>query len=209
MLNRRSFVATGLAAGSLGLSSATGALASKADGGKDATIPDYDLPAIHLPRMVDLKQAMNPWEVHVDPINFYMYWTLPDNRAIRYTTGVGRGNLYHPGEFYIAVKKEWPRWTPSPDMLKREPALYNPFRKGMDGGLDNPLGARAMYLYARGKGDSYLRLHGTNDPRTIGGAVSNGCARLVNDQIIDLYDRVAVGTRVVLNPKNNGEVPHS
>ncbi len=209
MFDRRHFVKAGIAAGSLSLASTTMPLASLADGGKDALIPDYDLPPAHLPRVVDIDPKVGPWEVHVDPNRFYMYWTMPGNKAIRYVTGVGRGNLYHPGEFYVGRKEEWPTWTPTPDMIKREPELYLPYRNGMPGGLDNPLGARAMYLYNSKNQDSMLRLHGTNDPRTIGGAVSNGCARLVNDQIVDLYSRVKLGTRVVLNPKIGGPPPHS
>jgi len=209
MLNRRHFVNTSLAAGALGLIPTTGALATAGTAAKDALIPDYDLPASRMPRIVTINAGYAPWEVHVDPNKFYMYWTLPNNKAMRYTTGVGRGNLYHPGVFYIGAKKEWPTWTPTPDMISRQPELYIPYKDGMPGGIANPLGARAMYLYTEAKGDSYLRLHGTNDPRTIGGAVSNGCARLVNDQIIDLYNRTKIGTRVVLNPKNNGVQPHS
>jgi len=209
MLNRRRFVKSGLAAGSLGLLSAKAAVAAIADNGLDATIPDYNISEAHLPSIVEIKPEYAPWEVHVDPIRFYLYWTLPDNRAIRYTTGVGMGNLYHPGEYYVATKKEWPRWTPTPDMISRQPELYIPVKNGMPGGLDNPLGARALYLYTKEKGDSFLRIHGTNDPGTIGGAVSNGCARLVNNQIIDLYDRVAVGARVVLNTKADGGPDHS
>jgi len=209
MLNRRRFVKSGLAAGSLGLLSANAAVAAKADRGLDATIPTYNLPADHLPRIVDVKAEYEPYEVHVDPIRFYLYWTLPDNIAIRYTTGVGMGNLYHPGEYYVATKKEWPRWIPTPDMLIRQPDLYEPVINGMPGGLDNPLGSRALYLFTKEKGDSYLRIHGTNDPLTIGGDVTNGCARLMNDQMIDLYDRVATGTRVVLNPKLDAAPAHS
>jgi len=209
MLNRRNFISTGLAAGSFGLMSSNQALASRADNGMDALIPDYKLPPAHMPRIVSINDSFAPFEVHVDPNKFFMYWTLPDNKAIRYVTGVGRDDLYHPGEFRVAAMKEWPRWTPSPDMLKREPELYNKFRVGMKGGLDNPLGARAMYLYTKSGRDSLMRLHGTDNPRTIGGAVSNGCARLVNTQIVELYEKVTIGTRVVLNPKIGGPAPHS
>ncbi len=209
MLNRRNFIKTGLVAGSLGIMSSNQALASRADNGMDALIPEYDLPPAHIPRIVRINDGFAPFEVHVDPNKFFMYWTLPDNKAMRYVTGVGRDDLYHPGEFRVGDMKEWPRWTPSPDMLKREPELYNPYRGGMEGGLDNPLGARAMYLYTLSGRDSLMRLHGTNDPRTIGGAVSNGCARLVNTHIVELYNEVTIGTRVVLHPKIGGPEPHS
>ncbi|MCF6327833.1 MAG: L,D-transpeptidase [Devosiaceae bacterium] len=209
MLKRRRFVQTSLAAGALGLSSTTMSFAAQTTAEKDAAIPDYDLPQSLMPRIVEIKEEIKPWEIYVDPNLFYLYWTMPDNRALRYATGVGRDNLYHSGEFHVAAKKEWPRWTPTQAMIKREPELYLPFKDGMEGGLDNPLGARALYLYTSNNRDSLLRLHGTNNPRTIGGAVSNGCSRLINDQIIDLYDRVPIGTRVVLMPKDGvTEVPH-
>jgi lipoprotein-anchoring transpeptidase ErfK/SrfK len=85
-------------------------------------------------------------------------------------------------------------------MLKREPEKYMKYEDGMPGGLNNPLGSRALYLFKPGKGDTFLRIHGTNDPSTIGKRVSNGCARLINDQMIELYDRVPMNTRVVLYP---------
>jgi lipoprotein-anchoring transpeptidase ErfK/SrfK len=100
----------------------------------------------------------------------------------------------------IGAKKEWPSWTPTPGMLRREPEDYSRWRDGMPGGLNNPLGSRALYLFPPGRGDTFLRIHGTNDPSTLARRVSNGCARLVNDQMIDLYDRVPIDTRVVLHP---------
>lgn len=209
MINRREFIATGLSAGALGLAPWTAATAKPGDNPLDALIPDYNLPEEQLPRIVRLRPGFKPFEVHVDPDHFYLYWTLPSNTAMRYTVGIGMGSLYHPGEYYVGMKKEWPRWIPTPDMLKREPKLYEPVRDGMPGGLDNPLGARALYLFTRDKGDSYLRIHGTNDPTTIGGAVTNGCARLVNDQVIELYEKVPLGTRVVLNRRASGGQAHS
>ncbi len=208
MINRREFVKTGLAAGSLGLASTTGALAELGDNPLDALIPDYNLPEEQLPRIVKLRPGFKPFEVHVDPDFFYLYWTLPNNTALRYTVGVGMGSLYHPGEYYVGMKREWPAWVPTPGMLERQPEIYKPVVQGLPGGIDNPLGARALYLFTRENGDSYLRIHGTNDPATIGGAVSNGCARLVNDQVIDIYDRVPIGTRVKLNPRSQGGPAH-
>jgi len=119
-------------------------------------------------------------------------------RAIRYTVGIGRPDLYEPGEFYVGAKKEWPSWTPTPAMIKRQPEQYARFSDGLPGGINNPLGARALYLFTPERGDTYLRIHGTNDPTTIARAVSNGCARLVNNQIVEFYDRVPMNTRVVL-----------
>ena len=204
-MNRRHFLATSIAAGSLGLSPARAHTARE----------DYVLPEEYMPREVRLKTELAPGEVHVDPNQFALFWTLPDNKAIRYTVGIGRGNLYHPGTFYVGAKREWPSWKPTPDMFERSPNAYKdfaegmPYENGMPGGINNPLGARALYLYTRERGDSYLRIHGTNDPRTIGKAVSNGCARLVNDQVIELYDRVPMGAKVVLYKKSGAGPAHS
>lgn len=167
-------------------------------------LPDYQLPEEFLPREVPIQPDIAPYEIHVDPGQFALYWTLPDARAIRYTVGIGRPGLYEAGEFYVGAKKEWPSWTPTPDMIRREPERYAQFADGMPGGINNPLGARALYLFQPGRGDTFLRIHGTNDASTIGRRVSNGCARLVNDQVIELYDRVPLDTRVVLYPVVNG-----
>ena len=205
MIDRRRFIVTGLAAGAGSL--AAPALAHQA--------APYVLPEEFMPREVRLKTKLPPFEVHVDPNQFALYWTLPKNMAIRYAVGIGRGNLYHPGTFYVGAKQEWPKWKPTPDMMERDPELYTDFveggelENGMPGGVNNPLGARALYLFNASGRDTYLRIHGTNDPRTIGKEVSNGCARLVNDQVIELYDRVPIGSRVVLYEKTGAGPAHS
>lgn len=136
------------------------------------------------------------------PQEFALYWTLPFNRALRYTVGIGRPGLYEDGEFYVGLRRKWPNWTPTPAMIRRDPGAYKRFEDGVPGGPGNPLGARALYLYQPGQGDTMLRIHGTDRPETLGRAVSNGCARLVNDQLIEFYDRVPLDTRVVLYPTN-------
>jgi len=161
-------------------------------------LPDYDLPEEMLPRIVPIAASFMPYEIHVNPDQFALYWTLPDNKALRYVVGIGRLGLYEAGEYYVGAKKEWPSWTPTPGMLRREPETYSQWKDGMPGGLNNPLGARALYLFTPDRGDTFLRIHGTDDPSTLARRVSNGCARLVNDQIVDLYDRVPMETRVVL-----------
>ncbi|MEL7184689.1 MAG: L,D-transpeptidase [Pseudomonadota bacterium] len=153
-----------------------------------------------LPVEVRIRPEIAPNEIHLVPNSFMLYWTLPGARALRYMVGVGRPGLYEPGEFYVGAKKEWPSWTPTRSMIERNPA-YKQWEDGMPGGPENPLGARALYLFEPGRGDTFLRIHGTNAPRTIGSAVSNGCARLVNDQAVDLYNRVPMRSRVVLYPQ--------
>jgi lipoprotein-anchoring transpeptidase ErfK/SrfK len=118
-----------------------------------------------------------------------LYLILPGHRALKYGIGVGREGFEWAGTQTISRKQEWPAWTPPPQMLQRRPDLP----RHMEGGPDNPLGARAMYL-----GGSLYRIHGSNEPETIGTAVSSGCIRMLNDDVIDLYDRVKVGTRVVV-----------
>lgn len=191
MLNRRNFIATSVAATALGV------------GGAQAhSNSNYVIPEDHLPVQVPIRAGFAPGEIHVDPTTFKLYWTLEDETAIRYSVGVGRKGLYEPGEFYVGAKKEWPSWTPTPAMIRREPEQYAKFADGMPGGPDNPLGARALYLFEPGRGDTFLRIHGTGQPWTIGTAVSNGCARLINAHAIDLYDRVPMRTRVVLYPNS-------
>lgn len=170
----------------------------------------YDIPEEFLPVEVRLKTKLDPGEIHVDPSSFRLYWTLPNRKAIRYTVGIGRGNLYHAGDFTVGAKKEWPSWKPTEAMIARDPEAYGQWaEEAMPGGINNPLGARALYLYDANGRDTMLRIHGTNVPWTIATEVSNGCARLVNDHAIDLYNRVPVGTRVVLHPKPGQTSEHS
>lgn len=157
--------------------------------------------AVIPPREVAIAEGIPAGQIHVMPDEFALYWTLPGARALRYAVGVGRDDLYEAGTFLIQAKKEWPSWTPTPGMLEREPEVYGKWTDGMPGGIDNPLGARALYLFKDGY-DTFLRIHGTNAPSTIGTAVSNGCARLVNEQIIELYGKVPLETKVFLYPKS-------
>jgi lipoprotein-anchoring transpeptidase ErfK/SrfK len=119
-----------------------------------------------------------------------LYLVLGDGRALRYGIGVGRLGFQWGGVHRITAKKEWPGWTPPPQMLKRRPDLP----RHMAGGIDNPLGARAMYL-----GSTLYRIHGSNEPETIGTAVSSGCFRMTNEDVIDLYNRVKVGAKVIVD----------
>ncbi|PZX18822.1 L,D-transpeptidase-like protein [Palleronia aestuarii] len=184
-MDRRNFLMTGLAAFGL---TATGASAQA------ALVPP--------PTIVPLRAPLPPNQIHVFPDHFRLYHTRPDSTAVRYACRVGRAGLYEPGQFYVGAKKEWPSWRPTPDMVEREPELYAQYEEdGMPGGPGNPLGARALYLFQPGRGDTFLRIHGTNQPGTIGRAVSNGCAGLLNDHIMILYPEVPMDTSVVLYPK--------
>jgi lipoprotein-anchoring transpeptidase ErfK/SrfK len=126
-----------------------------------------------------------------------LYLVQAGGRALRYAVGVGRAEaLNFRGSAVIGRKEKWPRWTPTAHMIAAMPR-YRPYAGGLDGGPDNPLGARALYLYRDGH-DTYFRLHGTTEPQSIGTAVSSGCIRLFNQDIIDLYNRVPVGTHVTV-----------
>jgi lipoprotein-anchoring transpeptidase ErfK/SrfK len=158
----------------------------------------FILPDGFLPTLVDIPPTIVAGQIHVFPNEFRLFLTLPNAQALRYTVGVGKPGLYHSGQFTVGAKQKWPRWKPTRAMIKRNPKAYEQYADGMPGGEDNPLGARALYLFdAKGR-DTYLRIHGTNKPSTIGTAVSNGCARLTNDHIKDLYTKVPIGTRVFL-----------
>ena len=126
-----------------------------------------------------------------------LYYVLGNGRAMRYGVGVGRAGLALAGSAYVGRKAEWPTWTPTPNMIRRDPQKNGKYAGGMAGGPTNPLGARAMYLY-RGGNDTMFRIHGTNQPWSIGQAMSSGCVRMMNHDVIDLYERVKPGTQVVV-----------
>ena len=140
----------------------------------------------------DTREA--PGTVIIDTGNTALYYVLGQGRAVRYGVGVGREGFTWSGVQTISRKAEWPDWHPPAEMIARQPYLP----RFMAGGPGNPLGARAMYL-----GSSVYRIHGTNDPSTIGKFVSSGCIRLTNEDVADLFSRVDVGTRVVVLPKNS------
>ncbi len=125
------------------------------------------------------------------------YYVLGEGRAMRYGVGVGRNGYALAGVAYIGRKAEWPSWTPSPNMLRTNPERNMKYAGGVPGGINNPLGARALYLY-RGGNDTMFRIHGTNQPQSIGQAMSSGCIRMMNHDVIDLYERAKVGGRVVV-----------
>ena len=133
----------------------------------------------------------------VDPRNHFLYFVDQNSSAIRYGVGVGKAGLAFRGTAIIRRKAKWPRWTPTKNMIRREPAKYARFADGVPGGPGNPLGARALYLY-RGKRDTMFRIHGTTQPNSIGRSVSSGCIRMLNSHVKDLYNRVPLGAQVVV-----------
>ncbi|PVE25693.1 L,D-transpeptidase [Microvirga sp. KLBC 81] len=138
-----------------------------------------------------------PGTVVVDTAARYLYLVREGGRAIRYGIGVGKEGLAWSGRAQVGRKAQWPRWTPTAAMIKREPERNRPWAAGMPGGLENPLGARALYLYNNGA-DTMYRIHGTTEPWSIGQSVSSGCIRMFNQDVIDLYNRVPVGSPVVV-----------
>jgi lipoprotein-anchoring transpeptidase ErfK/SrfK len=138
-----------------------------------------------------------PGTVEIDPHAKFLYWVMADGMAMRYPIAVGRQGLGLRDDAVIQRAESWPGWIPTANMLSRDPELYGPFREGVPGGLASPLGARALYLY-RGGRDSMFRIHGTNDLASIGNSGSAGCIRLFNHDIIDLYERIPMGTPVVI-----------
>ena len=140
-----------------------------------------------------------PGTIVVDTKNYYLYLVGENGRAMRYGVGLGRSGFTWSGRGKIAWKRKWPTWTPPQEMIAREPKLrrFSERNGGMKPGLRNPLGSRALYIYQGGK-DTLYRLHGTNQPRSIGKAVSSGCVRMVNQDIIDLYERVRPNSDIVV-----------
>ena len=145
--------------------------------------------AEYLRAEVDYQTTERPGTIVVDTRDKHLYLVQAGGRAIRYGIGVGRPGFTWAGVKTITRKAEWPGWTPPPEMIKRRPDLP----KHMEGGPSNPLGARALY-----RGSSLYRIHGTNEPYTIGQNVSSGCIRMMNQDVEDLYDRVRVGTKVIV-----------
>src|SRR5689334_6646942 len=154
---------------------------------EDATDPRSELRR----QVVDYRTSEAPGTIIIDTPNTYLYLVMGGGKAMRYGIGVGREGFTWSGVKTIERKAEWPDWTPPPEMIHRQPYLP----RFVAGGPSNPLGARAMYLSG-----SVYRIHGTNAPSTIGGQVSSGCIRMVNDDVIDLYNRVKVGAKVTALP---------
>jgi lipoprotein-anchoring transpeptidase ErfK/SrfK len=182
MLNRRTVL--------LGAATLLAARTAAAHTGKFKLDPRYE------PQRVSYR-GFSPGTIIVDPANRFLYFMENSISATRYGVGVGRAGLTFKGGAVVGRKAEWPWWRPTDKMISRSPAKYARYAKGMPGGPGNPLGARALYLYRDGA-DTMYRIHGTTEPWSIGRAVSNGCIRMLNEHVIALYDRVPIGTPVVV-----------
>ncbi len=185
----------------------SGGLFDTFSGGEYGVTPDSDhtVPAVDLSNVdrsllrqeVEWRGNERPGSIVINVPERRLYLVEGGGRALRYAVGVGREEaLNFHGSAVIGRKEKWPRWTPTATMIAAIPR-YRAYAGGMAGGLGNPLGARALYLYRDGR-DTYFRLHGTNEPESIGHAVSSGCIRLFNQDIMDLYNRVPVGTHVTV-----------
>lgn len=218
MQSRRQFLATGAGALAAPFLAGLGALTPSrlfAQSGREAQLAAWDAqvrpegydPAFYnpwgmhprfLPRRVEANPGLVSGDIHVDAVARYLYHVQGDGTAMRYGAALGRGQLYEPGVFLIGRKARWPSWTPTANMMNHTPS-YRQYAGGVPGGPQNPMGARALYLYLNGR-DTYLRIHGTPQPETIGHRASSGCVRLVMPHIIDLYNAVETGATAHLYP---------
>lgn len=152
------------------------------------------------PQNVRIKKSYKVGELIILPRSYYLYFVTDVGQARRYGVGVGRAGLEFTGSAIIGAKKEWPTWRPTNEMIERDPSAYARFVGNTDaqpGGPNNPLGARALYLFQNGR-DTFFRIHGTTAPKSIGRSVSNGCIRMLNEHVKDLYQRVPIGTTVTV-----------
>jgi lipoprotein-anchoring transpeptidase ErfK/SrfK len=171
---------------------------SKRDAEFMAMVPNFELDMNYQRYEVDDPTGEAPGTVVVDTKQNHLYFVLPGKKAIRYGVATGAEAFGWTGTATVGRKAEWPHWTPPADMLERWPHLKpTAAAGGLKGGPDNPLGARALYLYDGGK-DTLYRIHGTNEPEKIGQSVSSGCIRMRNIDVIDLYNRVSLKTKVIV-----------
>ena len=211
LLNRRSFLGgTAAGLGVLGLAgcSTTDTLLLAEARQNYGPMPDekFPIPAVDISkvdpkyyrRVVQYESKEAPGTIIVDPGKFYVYRIEGDGAATRYGANVGRDGFLWSGDAYVGRKSEWATWTPPKEMIERHPEKAV-WADGMPGGPDNPLGARALYLFENGA-DTLYRIHGTIEPESIGKAASSGCIRMLNEDIVSLYDKVEVGTPVIVRP---------
>ncbi len=162
-------------------------------------IPAVDLrklDPVYFRQVVDYPTQERPGTLVVDTPNRFLYLVMENGQALRYGVGIGRAGFSWGGRARIAYKRAWPRWTPPSEMIERQPELEK-YRNGMEPGLENPLGARALYIFEGGR-DTLYRIHGTLETWSIGRAVSSGCVRLLNQDVIDLANRVPNDTPITV-----------
>ncbi|SPJ22524.1 L,D-transpeptidase [Palleronia abyssalis] len=221
MLTRRHFIITtsalfSAAAAGPALSSTQPTAAEKAAWDAQVSPPGFDpatsnpwgLDPRFLPQRVVANDGLAPGDIHVDAVARYLYHIEEGGTAMRYGVAIGRGDLYEPGTYTIKRKVEWPHWTPTQSMIEREPEVYAQYEDGMEPGPSNALGSRALYLYV-GDRDTYLRIHGTPYPRSIGSRASSGCVRMVMAHINQLYPRVELGSTAYLYSADDSVFPRS
>lgn len=155
-------------------------------------------------QVVDYKSRQRPGTIIVDPYNKHLYWILSPSKALRYGIGVGKAGFAWSGEAQVRVKREHPIWRPPREMIARKPSLERYWEEGFPAGLKNPLGARAMDLW-QGNRDTLYRIHGTPNPNSIGTNASSGCIRMWHQDVIDLYQRVPLRTKVIVLGKDEDE----
>jgi lipoprotein-anchoring transpeptidase ErfK/SrfK len=165
-------------------------------GYEPATTNPWGLHPRFLPQRVVAKRNLVPGDIHVDAVARYLYHIEKGGTAMRYGVAIAKGDLYEPGTYTIKRKVKWPHWTPTKNMIERNPE-YEQYADGMEPGPTNALGSRALYLYV-GSRDSFLRIHGTPYPKSIGGRASSGCVRMVMAHINELYPNVKIGSTAFL-----------
>jgi lipoprotein-anchoring transpeptidase ErfK/SrfK len=177
-------------------------------GTTDGTVDPFPIPQVNLNKIPQefRRQTVEylghewPGTIVVDTKNRFLFKILPGQQAIRYGIGVGREGFTWSGEAEVGAKQMWPTWNPPKEMVARDPNAAK-WANGQPGGPDNPLGARALYLYQNGK-DTLFRIHGTNAPKSIGKAMSSGCIRMLNQDVVEVYRMTPIGTRVTVLPSD-------
>lgn len=173
-------------------------LAAETLGSAESPLPGLSIAPELYPLEVRVRPEFAPGSIVIISSQHFLYFITRPRRAIRYGIAVGKEGLAFRGQAQVGRKIEWPNWKPTPEMVARRPEAYAKYAdKGMPGGPKNPLGARAIYLFQNGH-DTAVRIHGTIEPDSIGKSVSNGCIRMVNQHVIDLYARVALGAEVMV-----------
>ena len=197
ILTRRQFFSTALASTAFAVPASRAFAESEPFRVKesDARLIEYK----YRRREVEYETAEPPGTIVVDPRKRFLYLVLGQGKAMRYGASVGKAGRRWTGAAVIGKTAKWPTWTPTPEHVAEFPKLVKYLPGGMPGGLDNPMGARALYLY-QGNVDTVYRIHGTHDPKLIGKKATAGCFGLINSDIIDLYNQVTLGTRVVVLP---------